>query len=82
MTLKLMPGARSVPVARRAVDALAEDLSPEMAETVKILVTELVSPAVGGPQQESPVSLRLVRTGSTVRGEVTYPGACAPSDTG
>jgi anti-sigma regulatory factor (Ser/Thr protein kinase) len=71
-----VPVANSGPsVARREIDPLMAEL-PEVADDVRLLVSELVTNSIrhGGCDPDATVDVRLVSTGTSLRIEVCDPG--------
>lgn len=73
---QLRPTPSAVPDARTALDLLAEEVSPQSLEDLRLLVSELVTNSVRhaglGPSQT--IELKVTLSDETVRVEVNDPG--------
>jgi anti-sigma regulatory factor (Ser/Thr protein kinase) len=75
LTLDLPPTAESAGAAREALAPLADRLDNSQLETVRLLVTELVTNSVKhGDPGDQPVKVRVVVTGGSIRVEVSDAG--------
>ena len=76
LDLELQPKAEAAAYARQAMENLGEDLDPEVLETVRLLVSELVSNSVrhGDLNASDRIRLQLAARDERIRVEVTDPG--------
>ncbi|HEV8565206.1 MAG TPA: ATP-binding protein [Actinomycetota bacterium] len=90
LELSLPPVADAIPEARRSLDALAGELSPQALEDARLLVSELVTNSIrhGELRAGQRVLLRAEVEGAVIRIEVTDEGhgfelkPRSPGDTG
>jgi anti-sigma regulatory factor (Ser/Thr protein kinase) len=73
LALRLAGGSTAAARARRALARVSADLDPSLTETLRLLVTELVSNAVAHAAAET-VSLKVLVARNAVFTEVTDPG--------
>jgi anti-sigma regulatory factor (Ser/Thr protein kinase) len=76
VNLSFEPVVEAIPEARRAIERLAGELSPQALEDARLLVSELVTNSIrhGGLRAEQRVLLRARVHGPTIRIEVEDPG--------
>ena len=76
MNLSFQPVLDAIPDARRAVEGLADELSPQALQDARLLVSELVTNSIhhGGLHAGQRVLLRARVDGAIVRIEVENPG--------
>ena len=75
--LKLRPTPGAVPDARKALDALDDDVSAQTLDDLRLLVSELVTNSVrhAGLEQSQAIELKVALLPETVRVEVNDPGS-------
>jgi|KBSSwiStaDraftv2_1062776.scaffolds.fasta_scaffold2039253_2 anti-sigma regulatory factor (Ser/Thr protein kinase) len=75
--LKLRPTPGAVPDARKALDALDDDVSAQTLDDLRLLVSELVTNSVrhAGLEQSQAIELKVTLLPETVRVEVNDPGS-------
>jgi anti-sigma regulatory factor (Ser/Thr protein kinase) len=76
LDLELQPKAEAAAHARQSVEDLGEDLDPEVVESLRLLVSELVSNSVrhGDLSASDRIRLQLAARDDRIRVEVTDPG--------
>jgi anti-sigma regulatory factor (Ser/Thr protein kinase) len=76
LELKLPPRAEAAAYARRSIDDLGRDLEPEVVDSLRLLVSELVTNSVRHAELSASdrIRLRLADRGDRIRVEVTDPG--------
>jgi anti-sigma regulatory factor (Ser/Thr protein kinase) len=76
LELNLPPRAEAAAFARRSLEDLEPDLEPEVLDSLRLLVTELVTNSVrhGELSASDRIRLRLADRGDRIRVEVTDPG--------
>ena len=76
LDLNLPPRAEAAGYARRSLEDLEPDLQPEVLESLRLLVSELVTNSVrhGDLTASDSIRLRLADRGDRIRVEVTDPG--------
>jgi anti-sigma regulatory factor (Ser/Thr protein kinase) len=76
LEVNLPPRAEAAALARRSLEHLERDLEPEVLESLRLLVTELVTNSVrhGDLSASDRIRLRLARLDNRIRVEVTDPG--------
>ena len=71
---KLPKSPESAATARRLLDQLDGEVTPELLETARLLVTEVVTNAVRHVKRDGPINLRIDVRDDALRIEVLDPG--------
>jgi anti-sigma regulatory factor (Ser/Thr protein kinase) len=74
LALSLSPEADSIPVARHMLDRLSERIGEDQLDSLRLLVSEVVSNSVRHGEGTGPIELRVSLGPSTIRVEVEDPG--------